>query len=218
MLVLHPAAALACVSCSCALLPKASPAFLSRGARRRRGASSMRVLPMKSLVMQGEARLDPAQTLPAFAGQGLELVSSSEFLYIGRAPEGRPRYHPRLPLNRSLAGLIRNVHRSCASQRNCHRSRKRPLRHRLPLGPGIHRAWRVDLLRWLLPHRDRSDAGSGRRAIQARRVERNAQQDDARQLAGRPRDQSRTLAQGGRRTWAAISSPAMSTALPPSSA
>ncbi len=30
------------------------------------------------LVMQGEARLDPAQTLPAFAGQGLELVSSSE--------------------------------------------------------------------------------------------------------------------------------------------
>ncbi len=30
------------------------------------------------IIMQGEARLDPAPTLPAFAGPGLELVSSSE--------------------------------------------------------------------------------------------------------------------------------------------
>ncbi len=30
------------------------------------------------IIMQGESRLDPASTLPAFAGPGLELVSSSE--------------------------------------------------------------------------------------------------------------------------------------------
>ena len=67
------------------------------------------------IIMQSETRLDPGSSLPAFAGQWFGAGNIFKFIYIGRSLEGRTRYRPQLPLHRSLAGMIRYVHRSRTS-------------------------------------------------------------------------------------------------------
>ena len=56
-------------------------------------------------------RLKPSRLCRPSFGAGNIL----EFLYIGRSLKGRARYRPHLPFNRSLAGMIRYVYRSCTS-------------------------------------------------------------------------------------------------------
>ena len=56
-------------------------------------------------------RLKPSRLCRPSFGSGNIL----EFLYIGRSLKGRARYRPHLPFNRSLAGMIRYVYRSCTS-------------------------------------------------------------------------------------------------------
>ena len=56
-------------------------------------------------------RIKPSRLCRPWFGAG----NIFKFIYIGRSLEGRSRYRPQLPFHRSLAGMIRYVHRSRTS-------------------------------------------------------------------------------------------------------